>query len=85
MSFKKKQFELLFYPKQIAIIGASTKVNKVGYALLKNILDTGYGGEVFPINNNAKQILGVKTYQNIKEINHSIDLAIIAVPGPPGS
>lgn len=82
MSFKKKQFELLFNPKQIAIIGASSKVNKVGYALLKNILDTGYKGEVFPINNSAKQILGVKTFQNIKEINHSIDLAIIAVAAP---
>ncbi|WMN11002.1 acetate--CoA ligase family protein [Marivirga salinae] len=82
MIFKKKQFELLFYPKQIAIIGASTKVNKVGYALLKNILDADYKGEVFPVNINAKQILGVKTYQNIKEINHSIDLAIIAVAAP---
>ncbi|MGM0580518.1 MAG: acetate--CoA ligase family protein [Bacteroidota bacterium] len=82
MAFKKKQFEQLFYPKQIAIIGASSKVNKVGYALLKNILDTGYKGEVFPINISAKQILGVKTYQNINEIKHSIDLAIIAVAAP---
>ncbi|WKV11414.1 acetate--CoA ligase family protein [Marivirga harenae] len=82
MSFKKKQFERLFYPKQVAIIGASTKVNKVGYALLKNILDTAYKGDVFPINNDAKQILGIKTYQNISEIKHSIDLAIIAVAAP---
>lgn len=82
MSFEKQQFEQLFYPKQIALIGASSKPNKVGYALLKNILDTGYTGKIFPLNRDEKQILGIRTYQNINEIKDPIDLAIIAVTAP---
>lgn len=77
MPFNKLQFDRLFYPRHIAIIGASAKVDKVGYALLKNLLDMGYQGKLFPINPNLKQVFGIKVYPSLSKIKGSVDLAII--------
>ena len=67
-----------FYPKSVAIIGASNKHGKVGNALMLNLRK--YKGKVFPVNLNEKEILGIKTYKNILEIKERIDLAEIAIP-----
>jgi acetate---CoA ligase (ADP-forming) len=79
MPFDKKHFDRLFFPKRVAIIGASTKADKVGYAILKNMIDAGYQGEILPVNPNEDNILGLKVYSDITRITGNIDLAIIAV------
>ncbi len=73
-------FDYLFHPRSIALIGATAKKEKVGYALLKNILDGGYKGKLFLVNPKYDEIEGLKVYKSIDEINEDIDLAIIAVP-----
>ena len=63
-------------PKTIAIIGASRDENSVGYSLVKNLLDK----KIYLINPNAKEILGIKTYSSILNVEEDIELAIVAVP-----
>lgn len=74
--------ENFFNPKSVAVIGASADKNKVGYALVSNLLSGTVGGakrEIYPVSISEKEILGLKAYASIKEISGSIDLALIAV------
>ena len=67
-----------FNPKSVAVIGASSDKNKVGYALVKNLLN-GAKRNIYPVSISEKEILGLKAYASVKDINTSIDLAVIAV------
>jgi len=70
----------IFYPKSIAVIGASRKPGSVGQSLLANIIGSRIQGIVYPVNPKAKGILGVKCYPTVMEIPDEIDLAVIIVP-----
>jgi acetyl coenzyme A synthetase (ADP forming)-like protein len=70
--------EEIFYPRSIAVIGASPKPDKVGYSVLRNLLP--FDGEVYPINPNESQILGRKVYPSISSVSDEVDLAVVAVP-----
>ena len=72
--------ENFFKPNSIAVIGASRKEGKVGHSLLRNILQYGYKGKVYPVNPKARRILGLKTYPRVSKIKNKVDLAIIIVP-----
>ena len=69
-----------FNPKSVAVVGASRMPGKVGYDILKNIIQYGYQGSVYPINPGATEILGVKTYASLADVPGKIDLAVIVVP-----
>ncbi len=72
--------EKLFNPSTIAVIGASRIPGKVGYAILSNIISSGFKGEVYPVNPNATEILGLKCYPRVSDVPSDIDLAIISIP-----
>ncbi len=74
--------QLLFEPRSVAIIGASTTPGKVGHDILRNMLSSGFAGEVYPVNLHADEILGKKCYPSVLEIVEEIDLAVIVVPAP---
>lgn len=80
MDKKIKNLDYIFNPKSVAIIGASPTPNKIGNVILKNFIDARFGGEIFPINPKYDQLLGLKCYKSISEINEHIDCAIIATP-----
>ena len=61
--------EAFFSPNGVAVIGASTDPTKLGYAILQNVLDSGYDGNVFAVNPNADEILGVPTYAESLGLN----------------
>jgi len=70
----------LFQPSSVAVVGASRTVGKVGHDVLKNILVSGYKGEVYPINPEAKKILGQKCYDTLLNVPGKVEMAVIAVP-----
>ncbi len=74
------QLDSIFRPSSVAIIGASATPNKVGYILVRNMLKSGYQGKIYPINPQGGQILGLKAYTSVKEIQDTIDLAVVAIP-----
>ena len=73
---------LFFEPDSIAVIGASSNPAKLGYAVVKNLIQCGYGskGIIFPINHTSDEILGLKAYPSVLAVPHSIDLAVIVIP-----
>jgi len=72
-------FNNFFNPQSVAVIGASSNSNKVGYALLKNIIGN-QKRKIFPVNLKEKEILGLPCCESVLRIEEMIDLAIIAVP-----
>jgi len=70
----------IFSPAGIAIIGASGDPSKLGYSTVKNIIDGGYKGKVYPINPKADEILGLKCYRSVHEIPGKVDVAVIVIP-----
>ncbi len=72
--------ESFFAPKSVAVIGASTKSDSVGRAILSNILFGGYTGIVYPVNPKAQGIMGVRAYHSVWDIPGEVDLAVIIVP-----
>ncbi len=70
----------IFNPASIAVIGATEKEGSVGATLMKNLLELGFKGKVFPVNIKKQPVYGKKTYSSVLEIDEPVDLAIIAVP-----
>ncbi len=69
-----------FNPASVAVIGASRDAAKVGHSILSNLRSNGYAGALYPVNPNAKRILGLKTRPDMLSIQEAVDLAVIAVP-----
>lgn len=70
----------LFAPKSVAVIGASEKEGSVGRTLLWNLIQTPFGGTVFPVNPRRSSVLGIKAYASVTAIPEAVDLAVIATP-----
>jgi len=72
--------EAIFRPGSVAVVGASRTPGKVGYILTKNMMDSGFGGKIYPINPEANEILGLRCYKSVLDVPDAIDLAVITIP-----
>lgn len=70
----------LFYPKSVAVIGASTDPGSVGNEITKNIIKQGYRGRILLVNPKGGNLYGRKVLTSLEDTKESIDLAIIAIP-----
>lgn len=69
-----------FKPDSVAVIGASREVGKVGYEILKNIVENKFPGKIYPINPKSNEIMGLKTYPSVLDVPGQIGLAIMVIP-----
>jgi acyl-CoA synthetase (NDP forming) len=67
-------------PDSVAVIGASSEDGKIGNSVMKNLINGGYKGEIYPINPSAGEIMGRKAYKSVKEVPGKIDVAVFAIP-----
>jgi acetyltransferase len=74
--------ENFFSPRSVAIVGASATPGKVGYEVLTNMIAAGYTGQIYPVNNKASILEGLKCYPDVKSIGAVPDLVVIIVPAP---
>ncbi|MCS7139367.1 MAG: acetate--CoA ligase family protein [Nitrososphaerota archaeon] len=74
------EYEVMLNPRSVAVVGASRIQGKVGHAILKNIVDGGYQGRIYPVNPNAERILGLRCYPKVSDIGDKVDMAVIVVP-----
>ena len=74
--------EPLFRPQSIAVVGASANPDKLGYVLLKNVIDYGFSGDLHPVNPSGGEILGNTVKTSLKDIGQPVDLVLISIPGP---
>ena len=74
------QLEKFFQPKSVALIGASDKAGSLGFAVLHNMLDAGYQGDLYPVNPKYREVQGLTCYRSVKDLPRPIELAVIFVP-----
>ena len=73
-------YQPIFYPKSIAVIGASNRGMGFGSGFLRTHLNYGFKGELYPVNPKGGEIMGVKAYAAIDDIPFPVDFAAIAIP-----
>jgi len=67
-------------PKAVAVIGASSEAGKIGNSVMKNLINGGYKGQIYPINPSADEIMGLKAYKSVRDVPDDIDVAVFAIP-----
>ncbi len=76
-----RALEHFFDPKSIAVIGASDRLGSMGGAVVKNLLQSGFGGPVYPVNlKRYKTVKGLKCYTKLSRLPAPVDLVVICTP-----
>src|SRR6201999_3160783 len=75
-----RQMNRIMKPKSVAVIGASAETGKIGNSVMKNLINGGYKGEIYPIHPKADEIMGRKAYKSVKDVPGVIDTAVFAIP-----
>ena len=75
-----KQMNRIMRPDALAVIGASAEDGKIGNSVMKNLINGGYQGKIYPIHPKAEEIMGRKAYKSVKDVPGEIDVAVFAIP-----
>jgi acetyl coenzyme A synthetase (ADP forming)-like protein len=75
-----EQMNRIMRPDAVAVIGASAENGKIGNSVMKNLINGGYQGAIYPIHPSAASILGKKAYKSVKDVPGAIDVAVFAIP-----
>lgn len=70
----------LFTPRTVAVFGASERHDSVGGRVLRNLIDGGFAGDIYPINPKYRSVFGRRCYGAIGEIGETVDLVAVATP-----
>jgi len=70
----------IMQPKSVAVIGASDESGKIGNSVMKNLINGGYQGQIYPIHPKSPEIMGYKAYKSVKDVPDEIDTAVFAIP-----
>jgi acyl-CoA synthetase (NDP forming)/GNAT superfamily N-acetyltransferase len=76
-----RSVQRLLTPGSVAVVGASRSRDKVGQALVRNLILGGFTGPVYAVNPAARAVAGVPAYGSVLDIPGEVDLAVVAVPG----
>ncbi|MHA1378902.1 MAG: acetate--CoA ligase family protein [Candidatus Helarchaeota archaeon] len=74
-----RDIESIMNSRSVAFFGVSARSGKLGNLLLQGFIDLKFNGNLYPINPNSEEIMGLKAYKNIKDIDGEVDLAIISL------
>jgi acetyltransferase len=70
----------LFTPASIAVVGASNKEGKVGYLVVRNLIDSGFSGPIYPVNRKDVEVQGIKAFTSVTEIDGTPEMVAVCVP-----
>jgi acyl-CoA synthetase (NDP forming) len=75
-------FEPLFHPRSIAVVGASNDINKFGGRTYASLRARGYPGALYAVNPSVSEVAGDKAYARVQDIPDKPDMAIVVVAAP---
>ncbi len=80
---EKHELDTMFYPKSVAVVGASANPRGWGgTGFLRRLLENDFPGNIYPVNPRATEIQGLKAYPDVQSIPEHVDLVIVAIPAP---
>lgn len=74
------QMNRIMRPDTVAVIGASAEDGKIGNSVMKNLINGGYQGKIYPIHPKAEEIMGMTAYKSVLDVPGEIDVAVFAIP-----
>lgn len=72
--------DAFFRPKSVAVIGASSKPGKLGFDIMKNMVQYGFKGAVYPVNPKGHSILGKNVVNSVGDLPDDVDMAVLVLP-----
>lgn len=70
----------LFRPTRVAVVGASSNPEKMGFQIFRNIVEAGFQGEILPVNPKGETVLGKTSLKSAAELPEGTDLAVLIIP-----
>ncbi len=77
---ERHPLEPLFRPRAIAVVGASRRAEAIGHLVVRNLIDFGFTGPVYPINPAARSVRGIRCHDALPDVPDEVDLAVLVVP-----
>ena len=75
-----EQLRPAIYPASITVLGASADPRKLGNRALRQAIDFGFAGPLYPVSRSSEEILGHPTVADAEELPRGIDRAVLALP-----
>jgi acyl-CoA synthetase (NDP forming) len=75
-----RQMNRIMRPDTVAVIGASAEDGKIGNSVMKNLINGGYQGKIYPIHPKADEIMGMTAYKSVLDVPGDVDVAVFAIP-----
>jgi acetyl coenzyme A synthetase (ADP forming)-like protein len=75
-----KAMNRIMRPDSVAVVGASAEDGKIGNSVMKNLINGGYQGKIYPVHPKADEIMGRKAYKSVKDVPGEVDVAVFAIP-----
>jgi acetyltransferase len=72
--------DAIFAPKSVAVVGATEKVGSVGRTVLWNLMNTPFGGPIYPVNPTRPSVLGIKAYPKLSILPEKPELIVVTTP-----
>jgi acetyltransferase len=76
----RRDLDVFFKPKSVAVIGATDREGHVGRSLIWNLISSPFGGTVYPVNLKKNSVLGIKAYPDVASLPEPPELAVIVTP-----
>jgi acyl-CoA synthetase (NDP forming) len=80
MADKLRGIDAMFNARSVAVVGTSDNEGKLGFPVMKSLIQGGYSGSTFPINPRKREILGMRCYPSLIHVPDMVDLCIISLP-----
>ena len=80
MKTPRSTLDIFFAPRSVALIGATEKPDSVGRAILWNLIQSPFGGTIYPVNPKRSSVLGIRAYTSVADVPEKVDLAIVVTP-----
>ena len=80
LGLRRRPLDVFFSPRNVALIGATETPASVGRTILWNLINSPFGGTVFPVNPKRPSVLGIRAYSKIADVPDQVDLAVIVTP-----
>lgn len=77
---RKTDLAPFFEPRSVAVIGSLAEVVGLGQVAIRNMLQFGYSGSIYPVNPSYSEVLGLKVYASIDDVAEAVDVAIVITP-----
>lgn len=76
----RRDLDVFFKPKSVAVIGATEREGHVGRSVLWNLISSPFGGTVYPVNSKRTSVLGIRAYPDVASLPEVPELAVVVTP-----